>query len=465
MSRKKNVPFGGHKALRRAAQHLLDQDPTSGRPVAEVAAAIGLTERQQNVLSNIFGEEVPDASASLLQQISEEASPARAFQAIDVAASLARRRDARREGRLEEPGESALPSAAKKEDELEATLTRILEAAERSGRCVGWEIDEIVWEGGGEYGVKVGIYPWGKTIIVGSSRQLVSFVNSVLDEMASERLVCPFCSAAQPLGALEGPATECACGTRMFIRHAWRMETGIVGESCWPALRETLLGSGDDREKASFAVSLIEDGAALSEVFDGAETTEAFHIVVHAVSPRARPKERDGLPTNVAIGLALEELGLRACLRRDLHYGEWVETRWWEGEIADEPVLVTLDSDGMGELMIGLDEETSRIYDPVEGISDDDDKKWSLQEAITEAWCEMDHSGDVGQWEVGNDMISRPCDLTVSACYGGDIPDHLDARWLREVLEGGVAACVAVATRFAETFAAAIRTEGDAGHI
>ena len=57
---------------------------------------------------------------------------------------------------------------------VEKGITELLDKAKADGRCVDWEIDELVPMGGKELGIKIGIYPWGKTIQYGTVGQLLA---------------------------------------------------------------------------------------------------------------------------------------------------------------------------------------------------------------------------------------------------------------------------------------------------
>jgi hypothetical protein len=330
-------------------------------------------------------------------------------------------------------------------EQLETRLDSLLDEAKAKGRCTDWEIDELVPMGGKELGLKIGIYPWGKTILYGTAHDLFNAVNEILGEIARKRFKCPFCSAVQPLDATVRPQAECACGAKFFVRHGWTSGQGISGEDCWPALRWALLhsGHGSHHAEAARAVGLVEDGAALEDVFDGAVTLTVLGTVVHAIRPDARPAD---VPLRFKLADLLLQDGFQENVSRSFDYGEWHEHRWYEGEVSGEPVVVALGAnDHEPTLTLAIDEEEPRIY---AGAGKDDD----LRDEITEAWsdwwtAETLHAG----WAVSEDELSGRW-YSLSAIYEGPTVDDPDAAWLRRTLEDGVEACVGSARRFVEHF-------------
>ena len=59
-------------------------------------------------------------------------------------------------------------------ESVERSIAEVLDKAKADGRCVDWEIDELVPMGGKELGIKISIYPWGKTIQYGTAGQLLA---------------------------------------------------------------------------------------------------------------------------------------------------------------------------------------------------------------------------------------------------------------------------------------------------
>ena len=79
---------------------------------------------------------------------------------------------------------------------LESEIQALLEKAEEEGECEGWEIDEIALIDRRSYGIKVGIYPWGKTIIYGTFADIRRTVKDII--RAPRWLNCSVRSVASP---------------------------------------------------------------------------------------------------------------------------------------------------------------------------------------------------------------------------------------------------------------------------
>jgi|GEM_PF-5980712 len=338
---------------------------------------------------------------------------------------------------------------------VEKGITELLDKAKADGRCVDWEIDELVPMGGKELGIKIGIYPWGKTIQYGTAGQLLTMVRDILREIDKNRFGCPFCSAEQPLATTMQPQSECAsCGAQFFMRHAWASGKGIVGEDCWPALRWALLhsGHGHSYKEASKAVRLVEKhGAALEDVFSGAVTTDALGTVVHALSPDAKPLKEGNQPFHVRVASLLREAGFEEHTSAVHEYGEYREVRWFEGEVAGEAVVVSIGKLYDPGLTLAIDEEPSRIYEAAQG---DDKASFELTDEITEAWVDWALGCRSEGWQVSDGTVALEDigSFPLAAYYEGPLPERVDSAWLQSTLEAGVRACTAAAQSFLEDF-------------
>lgn len=338
---------------------------------------------------------------------------------------------------------------------VEKRITELLDKAKADGRCVDWGIDELVPMGGKELGIKIGIYPWGKTIQYGTAGQLLAMVRDILREIDKNRFACPFCSAEQPLATTMHSQSECAsCGAKFFMRHAWASGKGIVGEDCWPALRWALLhsGHGSSYSEASKAVRLVEEHAeALKGVFSGVVTADVFGTIVHALSPDAKPLEEGNQPFHVRVAALLREAGFEEHTSAVHEYGEYREVRWFDGEVDGEAVVVSIDELYDPGLTLAINEEPSRIYEAAQG---DDKASFDLTDDITEAWVDWALGCKSEGWQVSDGTVALEDigSFPLAAYYEEPLPERADSAWLQSTLEAGVRACTAAAQSFLEDF-------------
>jgi len=458
-----------HKSIVRGAHLVLDAPPGDGRPAKDVAADLGFTERQAARLGNIFDQTVPPDAERYLREVSElSGSSMRAFVVVSAALDLRSRRQEHRDAGLElstvplTPDEkgTTMPAIAK-EDRLYDDLERQLEAAKVSGRCEDWEIDEVSPTGGNTFGVKVGIYPWGKTIIYGTAAELRKMVGDILTEIATDRFKCPFCAAVQPLDITSHQRASCECGTEFFVRHSWQSGAGILGEDCWPPLRWKLLHAGKVYRSASQAVAAIESGNGSPEdLFNNVVETTVYDTVVYAVGEGAGPKERSDVPMEIRLADLIVEAGFQQKSSTSMDYGVTTVHRWYEGVVSGEQVVVATEGeyhdvgDYSVELTVAIDEEPSRIYDGAE--HETQDIQFAISDEVAEAWCSLGPFQE-GAWQVWDGLIGIFDHYQLSAVYSGAVPANPTVEWLQTVVEEGVAACVQVADNFADLFDVAKR--------
>jgi hypothetical protein len=340
-------------------------------------------------------------------------------------------------------------------DYVEKGIAEILDKAKADGRCVDWEIDELVPLGGKKLGIKIGIYPWGKTIQYGTAGQLLAMVRDILREIDKNRFACPFCSTKQPLATTMQPQSECAsCGAKFFVRLGRVNGNGILGEDCWPALRWALLHSGHEHsyKEASKAVRLVEEHReALEGVFSGVVTADVFGTIVHALSPDAKPLEEGNQPFHVRVASLLREAGFEEHTSAVHEYGEYREVRWFDGEVGDEAVVVSIGKLYDPGLTLAIDEEPSRIYEAAQG---DDKASFDLTDEITEAWVDWALGCRSEGWQVSDGTVALGDigSFPLAAYYKEPLPERVDSAWLQSTLEAGVRTCTAAAQSFLEDF-------------
>lgn len=356
-------------------------------------------------------------------------------------------------------------------ERLGAVLERRLEAAKAAGRCEDWELDEVEQVEKGVFGIKVGVYPWGKTILYGTWPQLLRDVDGILREITQERFHCPACGTAAPLGFLSEPGPGCRCGARFFVVGVYQAGGGVIHENCWPALRAALLATGGEAWKA---VGAIEAGhGEPGDLFSGVWDTQAWGTTVHVVAPEARALEARELPDGVVLAELLVRAGFeehsRVSFGRD---GRSTDHRWFEGEAAGEPVAVTLPEvfygpdDVSTELRLGIDEEPSRLYGALEAAKGAylDDLVFTVTDELCDEWPDYClYNGRRGAWQVSDGYPDDESDISwmLMATYQGAVPVDAGADWLRETLDDGARACAEVA----EAFLAEFDVEGRLGEL
>ncbi|NNN13114.1 MAG: hypothetical protein HKL81_05110 [Acidimicrobiaceae bacterium] len=333
---------------------------------------------------------------------------------------------------------------------LESEIQTLLEKAEEEGQCESWEIDEIALIDRRSYGIKVGIYPWGKTIMYGTAADIRKAVKDIIRSTAMANLQCPFCGFTQPMNALSTPHPTCQCGTRFFVRGSWSPDAGITKEDCWGAIKQALLRAGATDENVLYAIRQIEANreCSLNDMFSGACTMTVLNTVVHAIRPDAAPLERSSLPK----WIVLSDILLANEFIRIPGSDENTES-CFEGSLLDEPVTVALAKNDC-EIVLGIDESPSRLYSDIK--KDNDDDEWELQDMVTDEWlvwtCGVNPARTVlnPEWTVMDGYLSSRADewYALSASYSGAVPDNPDDEWLLATLEKGVEACIETSDEF-----------------
>ena len=333
---------------------------------------------------------------------------------------------------------------------LESEIQALLEKAEEEGECEGWEIDEIALIDRRSYGIKVGIYPWGKTIIYGTFADIRRTVKDIIRCTAMAKLQCPFCGFTQPISTLSAPRPTCQCGTRFFVRSSWSPGAGITKEDCWGVIKQALLRAGASDENVLYAIRQMEENQefSLDDMFSGVCTITVLNAVVHAIRPNAAPLERSSLPR----WILLSELLLANGFVRIRGSDEETES-CFVGSLLEEPVTVALVRND-SRIVLGIDEDSSRLYSNVKG--DNDEVEWELQDLVSEEWALWTSGANSARtlsnpdWTVMDGYLaSRSYEwYPLSASYDGTVPENPDDRWLFAILEKGVEACVETCEEF-----------------
>ncbi len=86
MASRSRLPYSTRDARKRAARKLLDTIGEPGQRTHDVAEALGFTPRQEALLVEVFGNEVPHTAQQMLQEIETRASRQRAFEVVATAA-------------------------------------------------------------------------------------------------------------------------------------------------------------------------------------------------------------------------------------------------------------------------------------------------------------------------------------------------------------------------------------------
>lgn len=410
-------------------------------PVGVAGDELGFTPRQIKQLQRLFGDSVPDGAITYLHSVHGTVR----FDAVNRALSS-------REGPAHQTRDVAKTTGGGREDEIERFFTSLLDPAENAGRCAGWEIDEAVYEGHGVWTVKIGIYPWGKTIASGTKAAWREFVDEVLGEIGAD-VPCPSCGQAQDLKLLMGQGWTCACGARFFVRHGYLAGGGITREDCWERLRWALLHVGKDYRSAKTAIEMIEAGADLEDVFVGTATLTPLNTVVHVVTEATRPRAVSEMPGEVLVEVALDELGFQGYVDQ----GRYKDEEFWKGTIGDDEVVVVVDTHrdesgygGEPPLQVGIRGGSDLLF---AGIDRDD---FDTADDLSEAWGEFAGSGvPHGEWEVWDAPFSTGFEtFSVGAIRKEPLPTFSDAAsatsWLESALRDAVKSCISVVSEFRE---------------
>ena len=355
--------------------------------------------------------------------------------------------------REQEPRRRATrPGRAEREADIEAFFASLPDPAVAEGRCSGWEIDEAAYEGRGQWTVKLGIYPWRKTIDTGTNDDWRAFVEDVLEQI-DEGISCPGCGKQQSARLVDEAGWRCDCGARFFVRHAYVANSGITGADVWPALRWALLHAGTDYRQAKGAVEAVEGGAALADVFAGAGSIEVLNATVYYLTAGARPKEPGEMPAEVVLEFALGDLGLAYVTSTWTRYRGAEPDEWYEATIGGQEIVVLEEHLGPGEdegrdLQVGIRHGADLV---ASGLDTED---WDASDDLWEAFADF-LPRTHGEWEVHDNLVAcGAAMLSLGAVHTGGLPQFSTiaeaTAWLKGALAEAVEACIAEATAFRE---------------
>jgi len=291
-----------------------------------------------------------------------------------------------------------------------------------------YEIDEVAGVGGGAVGIKVGIYPWGKTILEGDKNEVLQAIRAIVDEVRATRLACPSCGVDQGvverLTPAQGmPAWQCACGTSF--------KTG------------TLSGSAV-KDDDGLAAWLIANGASLHDAYNGVWEYEVLGTKIVARSPFARPRLFSELDFWSQIEFSLRRIGFERQVTSHYSYGEHVEEDYWEGEVDGVPVDLVLRGEmvGPGEAVRGM-RLAANVQGGLIGMFDglSEDETLDLGEEWSEFWCKRPPS--VSGWQLGPCEVVHERDEYEAARFVGLEPTFQNpdeaTDWVTRSLAAGMA--------------------------
>lgn len=326
-------------------------------------------------------------------------------------------------------------SKGTKDDRLEQA---IIAACEATG--LEWEIDDLARVGDGLFVVKLGIYPWGKTILDGSHADIMNDIGDILAETQGTLcgLKCPACSGAVPGEALM-IGWRCHCGARFVVSMERYLNVPPPAEykDLWLAV-QALPGAPTALPDTVFT------GAVLEDIVDGAWGFEPLNNLVYVFSQTARWKPFAEWPSTVRFWAALAELRFVSVPMRSRGRAE----EWqilWKGRVGD--VLVTVGKDG-DQHWVGLKDPILELADrPVPDRYSDEYRE------LSEAFSEF--------------LLNEPCVLNdckvcdfigysdSASCEGAYIGETLDGETLPAAasaaavrLSAAVSACRFAAERF-----------------
>lgn len=151
-----------------------------------------------------------------------------------------------------------------------SSLYRIL-AEKLDGRPgIDWELDAAI-RVGNRWMVKIGIYPWGKTVLEGSVRDLLHDIQGILNEIARAAdfpLPCPGCGKPQAIGAVR--AWRCDCGTEFLISQCPFLDSSPAHDDAWSEVKKLLAGRMNG-VKPAHVFAALETGSDFQEMLQGVE--------------------------------------------------------------------------------------------------------------------------------------------------------------------------------------------------
>jgi uncharacterized protein YqgV (UPF0045/DUF77 family) len=214
---------------------------------------------------------------------------------------------------------------------------------------VEWEIDALERFSRREYGLKIGIYPWGKTILEGTRDEILEAIREIVDEIqrTKKKARCPACGRKLPDAFWTRLSSDrsylCACGAE-FIASGVRSSDPFPFSyrSAWERVLERVGEPGVPDE--------VFFEAEVSDLLDGVWCQWYFEWPVFVVAPGARWKPFSEWSARAKLFAALHHLGF-VC--RCMVSEDWEDTILWEGSVAGEQVAVGFDEDN-GLVLLGL---------------------------------------------------------------------------------------------------------------
>jgi hypothetical protein len=274
-----------------------------------------------------------------------------------------------------------------------------------------WELDDIV-KLGNEWGIKFGVYPWGKTIFHGTLAELGRVVKEILRELEHPKYSpqCPGCHAL-----LSSDVFTCACG------YTWAPTRSIAIQLIADAFDG--LPSG-----LEFGQTLVtKHGAALDDVFTNVVAVETRNdkSPIIGVARRVGLRPISSMHPLVAYGYLMSNLGFKDTNYVAQNYGVEQDVICYEGEVDGASVHLLLneicgpDDDGSFDLVIAIDSDT--LFDPIVDMalsavnpaeSERQDLEWIVSEFVSDEWPNFLNRTDENRqgWTLDSWAYSTDCD-------------------------------------------------------
>lgn len=297
-----------------------------------------------------------------------------------------------------------------------------------------YEIDEVVGLGRGDVGIKVGIYPWGKTILEGRKDDVMRGIRGIVSEIRSARLACPSCGTDQEVVEKLAPSQRSAPWQPAF----WRC-------ACGTSFAEGALPTDAVAAPGELAGSLTAGGDTLEYVYEGAWALSVLGTDIVAWTPFARPRTLGELGFWPQIEAGLQHLGFESETAASWAYGAQIEETYWNGVVGGIPVVVVSREEWIGpdaqerhlELAANVEGGLTGMFDGL-----DDEALDELADMWSEFWC--NRSPSASGWQLGPCHVTRDwCEyeavryIGMEPAFGG--PDEA-AAWLAHSLADGLAA-------------------------
>ncbi len=165
------------------------------------------------------------------------------------------------------------------EEKLKAEIVKLIEEA-----GLEYEIDEIVAFGEDYFGIKIGIYPWGKTIMEGSYQEIIDAVKDIIEETQTGRKFKCICNREYDLTDLqEKTIIECECGSKIVCPSTF--EVGKKGKKI-PILVWDLVGKYIPKEILDIIdLEYIKENFYPDVFFDGVHFKNVIGNRVYIIEP------------------------------------------------------------------------------------------------------------------------------------------------------------------------------------